>query len=76
MSLQLARLHKPLATLITLETLVAIVRSQVGLQQGELGRPVLTALEGASVNISFVDSSVRGQVRVVFGAATESYYLL
>ena len=57
---QLAGLHKSLSTLFTLEVLLPVVRPEMRLEQGELGRPVLAALEGAPVHVAFVGAAVGG----------------
>ena len=62
---QLAGLYKTLTTGLTLETLVAVMSSDVSLQQRSLGCPVLAPVEGAPVYSALVNSPVGGQVGAV-----------
>ena len=66
---QLPCLHKCFATLFTLEVLLPVVRPEVCFEQSEFWRPVLASLESASVNIPLVDTTMRGQVGIILGAA-------
>lgn len=62
---QLACLHKTLPTGLTLETLVAVMSSDVSLQQCSLGRPVLTPVEGTPVYSALMNSPVGRQMGTV-----------
>ena len=69
---QLTGLHKALTTGFTLETLITIMGSNVSLQEGSLGSPVLTAVEGAPVDPSLVHPPVGSQVGAVLaGVGTD-----
>jgi hypothetical protein len=59
---ELARLHKGLAANLTLKVSVPVVGPDVGLEQGELGCPVLAALYVAAVHVSLVNSFVCRQM--------------
>ena len=57
-SSQLTCLKKTFPTGLALETLVSVVSSNVSLQQGPLGCPVLAAVEGAPVDPPLVHPPV------------------
>ena len=69
---QLTCLDKTLPAGLALETLVSVMSSNVSLQQGPLGCPVLAAVEGAPVDPPLVHPPVGRQVGAVLaGVRTE-----
>ena len=62
MSFQLTCLNKTFATSFTFETLFTIVSPNVRFEKGSLWSPILTPIEGASVNPAIMDPPVRRHV--------------
>ena len=57
---QLTRLHKGLFANRAHKMLLAVVRAYVRFEQSGLGRPVLTTVKRAFVDVAFVDTLVCG----------------